>query len=97
VQKEEIASAQYVTAMQLDNTVFLVETAGRSTLRRAVIIDLLKGRGKLVVEGATVRCLRSEPKRGKAVLMVFDTQTQGKRFLEVDLAALDMTLLANRS
>ncbi len=91
VQKQEIAWGGCETVTQLDDAVFLVDTPSVEASHVVTVFDLAKGRALPLEENADVRCLRSEPKRGKAMLMQLDTRAQENRLFELDLKTLQVT------
>lgn len=86
--RKKLLTSKYVRLEQLNNTVFLV-TPHEGEREIVYAFDFGKGRRKLLTEDPGVVCLRSEPKRGKAILA--DSGRKEIYFWEFDLETLKMT------
>jgi hypothetical protein len=88
VHKEKIISSKYLQVTQINNAVFLVTASTTARDGKAYAVDLAAGAIMLVAENTRIHCLRSETKRGLAMLMDSDMGAGKVRLIELDLQDL---------
>ncbi|UCG56163.1 MAG: right-handed parallel beta-helix repeat-containing protein [Phycisphaerales bacterium] len=92
VQREQVTSSKSLQVTQLDDAVFLVTATEGSNEGKVYVFDFTRGIGKLLTRSTRIHCLRSEPARGKAMLVESVPETSQVRLYELDLVSLKMAL-----
>jgi hypothetical protein len=88
LRREPVISAKYLEVAQLDNTVFLIGTPESPPLGRTYAMDLESGTMRLLSDTTTLRCLRSEPARGMAMLIFSDGLRGEVQLIELGLGSM---------